>query len=109
MTIDIAHPPLNEREAEAALDESLKKIRLSSSLRVLRIIHGFGSLGSPGAQKAIVKNWLETNRNKIISYINGEDLSTTNANVQVLLAECDLPASNDFLYPNGEITIVWVT
>ena len=109
MTIDIAHPPLSELQAIGLLDESLKKIRLSSSLRVLKIIHGFGTRGTPGTQKAIVTNWLATNRPTIISFIDGEDLSADNSNVQVMLAECDLPATNDFLYPNGEITIVWVT
>ena len=109
MTIDIAHPPLSERDAEALLDESLKKIRHSSSVRVMKIIHGLGALGTPGAQREIVKNWLGANRSKIISFIEGEDLSPANANVQVLLAECDIPPTNDFLYPNGEITIVWIT
>ncbi len=109
LTIDIAHPPLNEKDAEALLDASLKRIRHSSSFRVMKIIHGLGSLGTPGAQRAIVKNWLSVNRTKIISFIEGEELSAANANVQVLLAECDIPPTNDFLYPNGEITIVWIT
>lgn len=109
LTVDIAHPPLGEVEAGAMLDEALSKIRSSGSLRVMKIIHGYGALGTPAAQKAIVEDWLADNRSKYISSISGEELTSSNPEVQVLLAECDLPETNDFKYPNGEITIVWVT
>jgi hypothetical protein len=109
LTVDIAHPPLRDAEAVAALDDALRRIRASSSLRVMKIIHGYGALGTPAPLKGVVASWLGANQGKIISFINGEEISVTNPKVQVLLAECDIPASNDFLYPNGEITLVWVS
>ena len=109
LTVDIAHPPLDGGTTFAALDEALRKIRSSKTLRVMKIIHGFGALGVPAEQKEIVENWLHENRGKYISFIDGEELFSSSSKVQVLLAECDLPETNDFKYPNGEITIVWVT
>jgi hypothetical protein len=109
LTVDIAHPPLDEAKTFAMLDEALHKIRNSKTLRVMKIIHGYGALGVPAEQKEIVEEWLADNRAKYISYIDGEELISTSSKVQVLLAECDLPETNDFKYPNGEITIVWVT
>jgi len=109
LTVDIAHPPLDEMETFDVLDEALHKIRNSKTLRVLKIIHGYGALGVPAEQKEIVEDWLAENRGKFISFIDGEEISSTSSQVQVMLAECDLPETNDFKYPNGEITIVWVT
>ena len=109
MTIDIAHPPRAGADAETMLDEALIKIRLSSTLRVLKIIHGYGSHGSGGTLKTVVKNWIHTNKHKIILSIDGEHLSPSNANVQVLLAECDFSTNTEFLSPNEGITIVWIT
>jgi len=109
LTIDIAHPPMDEGKVSAMLDESLQRIRSSKTLRVMKIIHGYGALGVPAEQKGVVEQWLDQNRGKYISYIDGEELYSSNSKVQVLLAECDLPETNDFKYPNGEITIVWVT
>ncbi len=109
MTIDIAHPPLPGADAETMLDESLRKIRLSSNLRILKVIHGYGSQGQGGTLKTVTKNWIHKNKRRIISAIDGGDLSLMNPNVQVLLAECDLSAQKDFDVPNEGVTIVWVT
>jgi hypothetical protein len=109
MTVDIAHPALPARHAEEVLDESLRKVRLSPHLRVLKVIHGYGSHGTGGTLKTTVKNWIHKHRHEIISSIDGEDLTPLNAQVQVLAAECQLSLSKDLGAPNEGVTIVWIT
>lgn len=109
MTIDIAHPPQSGADAEEMLDEALKTVRLSKTLRVLKIIHGYGSRGSGGTLKTVVQNWVHTNKHKLILSIDGKDLSASNSNVQVMVAECDFSSTADFLSPNEGVTIVWIT
>ncbi|MBI1805410.1 MAG: Smr/MutS family protein [Ignavibacteriae bacterium] len=107
-TLDIAHPPLPGAEAEAVLDEALRKAHLSSSLRVIKIIHGFGSSGKGGTLKTLVRNWMYRQRARIKSSIPGEYLTPFNPVVQELAATLDLSISKDFGAPNEGITILWV-
>lgn len=109
MTVDIAHPPMRSEEAERLLDESLRKIRLSSHLRIMKIIHGYGSKGTGGALKTVVKNWVHQHHDNIISSIDGEQLTPFNPQVQVLSAECNMSPEKDLGAPNEGITIVWVS
>ena len=109
LTIDIAHPPLSSTEAETVLNQSLQEIRLSPKLRILKVIHGYGSQGTGGSLKTVVKNWIHTHHKSIISSIDGEELTPTNPQVQVLSAECDIMPGKDLGGPNEGITIVWVT
>ena len=109
MTVDVARLPLNGADAEAMLDESLKKIRHSPHLHILKVVHGDGSHGRGATLKTVVKNWIQKNQARIISSIDGAELSPTNPHVQVLLAECNLTGRTDFASPNEGITIVWVS
>src|SRR6266849_1258475 len=109
MTVDIAHPALPAEQAEEVLDESLRKIRLSPHLRVLKVIHGYGSHGAGGSLKTTVKNWVHRHRHEIISSIDGENLTPLNSQVQVLSAECQLSPEKDLGGPNDGVTIVWIT
>ena len=108
LTIDIAHPPLRGSDAESLLDDSLRKIRLSGTLRLLNIVHGYGSRGKGGTLKTVVKNWTHNNKQSIRLAIAGEDLSIMNHDVQRMIAECELADTKDFVTPNDGMTVVWV-
>lgn len=107
LTIDIAHPPLTSAEAEAVLDEAFRTIQLSSSLRVLKVIHGYGSHGKGGTLKTFVRNWAFTHRSRIREVIDGENLSPFNPTVQQLLSSLEIP-SGDIGSPNDGITVLWL-
>ena len=108
LTIDIAHPPLAGPEAEAMLDESLKRIKLSPTLRVLKIIHGYGSKGRGGSLKTLVKNWAYQRRNKIRISINGEDIDPFDQQTQMLASQCSFSITNDLGSATEGVTIIWV-
>ena len=108
LTIDIAHPPLDGTSAEDLLNESLKKVHLSSQLRVIKIIHGYGSSGRGGSLKTLAINWAYGNRNRIKCVIAGEGTDTFDADVLQLAQECDLSIRNDLGYANEGMTIIWV-
>jgi len=108
LTIDIAHPPLPAAEAEAVLDEALRKIQLSSSLRILKIVHGFGSSGRGGSLKTMARNWAFVHRTRFKTLIPGEDLSPFNPVIQELSAECEVAISADLGASNDGVTILWV-
>ncbi len=56
LTIDVAHPTRRPDEAEEDLLEAWSQVRNSSSLHILKIIHGYGSSGKGSATKELVRN-----------------------------------------------------
>ena len=108
VTLDIAHPPVTSDDAEIILEVELRKIRNSTSLRVLKIIHGYGSKGRGGTLKDVVRNWLYVNRNLVRCSIDGEQAKIFNNNIQEILKVCGHNVDTDLRSPNRGITIVWV-
>ena len=108
MTIDIAHPPLTGAQAEALLDDSLRMVNGSPLLRVLKVIHGYGSSGKGGSLRTVVGNWSYRNRNKIRASIAGESFSPFDGEAQHLGAECGTSVLSDIGPANRGMTIVWV-
>jgi len=106
--IDIAHPPCSGEEAENVLSVSLRKVQSSTHLRILKIIHGYGSGGRGGTLKTVVLNWAHANRARIKLIIDGQNINPFDASIQRLCSECHLTASKDLGEPNKGITIVWV-
>lgn len=90
------------------LDESLKRIELSRILRVLKVIHGYGSKGRGGTLKILVKNWTYQRRNKIKLFIDGENLDPFHPQAQMLASECGLSVTNDLGPATEGVTIIWV-
>ena len=105
LTLDIAHPPLRGAEAEAMLDQTFRSARLSSSIKIIKVIHGYGSSGKGGTLKTLVRNWGFTNRHRIKVAIEGENLSPFNPQVQTLVVECNLNSSQDLGIPSEGFTI----
>jgi hypothetical protein len=107
-TLDIAHPPVTSDDAEIILQTEIRKIKNSNSLRVLKIIHGYGSKGRGGTLKDVVRNWLYVNRNLFRAMIDGERANIFNNDIQEILRVCGQNADTDLRNANRGLTIVWV-
>jgi len=108
MTIDIAHPPLTPTAAEEQLESSLRSARLSPEVRVLRIIHGYGSSGRGGSLKTFAQNWLYRKRSTLRAVIAGEEVTPFDPRTQELAAECQLSVTADLGPATEGMTIAWV-
>lgn len=108
LTIDVAHPPRHPDAVERELRETLQKSRNSPSIRVLKVIHGYGSTGRGGTTRETVRNWGYVNRGRIRGVIHGEDYGLTDAEtVDLRQAVGDFP-DPDLGAQNGGITVFWI-
>ncbi|MGH7456599.1 MAG: hypothetical protein ACRENG_34945, partial [bacterium] len=71
--IDVGHPPRSAQQVENELAEALAKVRNSSTRRVIKAVHGYGSHGRGGSTKETVRNWAFQFRRRFRAVINGED------------------------------------
>ena len=108
LTIDVAHPPRHPADVEAELLHALNEVRHSSSLRILKIIHGYGSSGKGGNTKATVRNWLFLNKGKFIRVIDGEEYNVYNEFVQEMRTRVGMYDDGDLRSGNAGISVVWV-
>lgn len=108
LTIDVAHPPRHPDVVEQELLDAWSTVRNSSSLHILKIIHGHGSTGKGGSTKETVRNWMFRNRTKFRAMIDGEDYCMFNADVQEMREEVGQFGDSDLGNANPGITIVWV-
>jgi hypothetical protein len=107
-TIDVAHPFRHPDKVEEDLMQAWSQVRNSPSLRVLKIVHGYGSHGKGGATRECVRNWVFRNRSKFRTIINGEDYSLYSAMIVELRRELGDYQDHDLNAANGGITVVWV-
>jgi len=96
VTIDVAHPPMSADDAEAALDDLLRKSILGDRTHVIRVIHGFGSGGRGGSLKNAVRNWAYRRREKIGMVIPGEEYSPFMSEIQDFLKDTEGVRVADF-------------
>jgi hypothetical protein len=108
LTLDVAHPPRHPDVVERELTNALSNVRLSSTLRVLKIIHGHGSTGKGGSTKETVRNWTFRNRQRLRAIIEGEAYSLFNPDTQEMRAEVGQYGDADLDNSNPGITVVWV-
>lgn len=108
LTVDVAHPPRHPDVVEKELFDAVMKVKNSSSLRVLKIIHGHGSSGKGGSTKDVVRNWLFRNRGKLRAIIDGVNYSMFDADVQEMRTEVGQFDDGDLGNANPGITVVWV-
>lgn len=108
LTIDVAHPPRHPDAVESELLEAWSKVRNSSSLRILKVIHGHGSTGRGGSTKEVVRNWAFRNRNKLKGVVEGEQYSMFDAVVQEMRTEVGQYTDGDLQKQNPGITLLWI-
>ncbi|MBM2839726.1 MAG: hypothetical protein HW412_254 [Bacteroidetes bacterium] len=108
LTIDVAHPPRHPDSVEEELLHAWSQVRNSPDLRVLKIIHGYGSSGKGGSTKEAVRNWTFRNRHKFKTVVDGEDYDLYDATTAVMRTEVGPYNDSDLGAANAGITIVWV-
>jgi hypothetical protein len=107
-TVDIAHPPRHPDRVEEELLEAWSHVRNSSTLRVLKIVHGYGSHGKGSSTKLLARNWVFTNRLKFRGTIDGEHYTLHDATTAGLRKELGSFDDPDMNAGNPGIVIVWV-
>ncbi len=107
-TIDVAHPRRQPKQVEEELDAALSKVRSHSTLRAVKVIHGYGSTGKGGATKETVKNWAYQRRKHLRTTIAGEDYDLFNDDTQEMRNECGQMDDPDRGAGNPGVTILWV-
>lgn len=108
LTIDVAHPRRGPKQVEDELDAALSKVRNHSTLRAVKVIHGYGSSGKGGATKETVKNWAYQRRRRLRAVIAGEDYDLFDDDVQELRDECGQMDDPDLGAGNPGVTVLWV-
>jgi hypothetical protein len=108
LVIDVGHPPRLPKQVEAELEAAFAKVRNSSTLRVIKVIHGYGSHGHGGRTKETVRNWAFQFRKRFRAVIDGEAYDIFDGDTQAMRSECGQLDDNDLGIGNAGITLIWV-
>lgn len=108
LTIDVAHPPRPADVVEYELLEAWTTVRNSSTLRVLKVIHGHGSSGKGGTTRDVVRTWAFVHRKHFKAVIAGEHYGLFNPDVQEMRLEVGQYHDTDLQQANPGITVIWV-
>lgn len=107
-TIDVAHPPRHPDKVEEDLLQGWMHVRNSSTLRLFKIVHGYGSHGHGGSTKDHARNWVFQNRLKFRQIIDGENYTLHNAAIAELRKELGQFEDSDLNAANPGIIVIWV-
>lgn len=88
--------------------DALAAVTGSAHVRVLKIIHGYGSTGRGGSTRAAVLNWLYTKRGRVKAVIEGESYGLFDDTTRALRKDVGMYSDPDLDAGNRGITIVWV-
>lgn len=108
LVIDVGHPPRPPQQVENALAEALAKVRCSSTIRAIKVIHGYGSHGRGGSTKETVRNWTFQFRRRFRAVINGEDYDIFDDDSQAMRQVCGQISDSDLGMANAGMTLIWV-
>ena len=108
LTIDVAHPRRRPEEIESALLDAWETVRNSPALRIVKIIHGYGSGGKGGATRELVRNWAFRHRGRFRGLFHGEDYTLHSPATLELRKEIGQYPDSDLTMANPGITIIWV-
>jgi hypothetical protein len=108
LTIDVAHPPRRPDGVEEELLNAWSEVRNSSTLRIVKIIHGYGSKGKGGSTRDVVRNWVFSHKERLRETIDGENYSMHDRTTAAMRMEVGLYNDSDLGAANAGITLVWV-
>jgi hypothetical protein len=106
--LDVAHPPRPAARVEEELLDVWQRVRNSPSLRLIKVVHGYGSSGKGGTGRETVRNWAFRNRRRLRSVIEGEHYAIGDAATEDLLGEVGPLGDADLNAGNRGITLLWV-
>ncbi len=107
-SLDLAHPAPAPAVVEQELEAAMGLVRRSEHLRVIKVIHGYGSTGRGGATRETVRNWAYRRRAHLRGVIEGERYEYSDPLTRELLLEIGSPGDPDLDARNPGITILWV-
>jgi len=103
LTVDVGHPPRKPDQVEYQLEETFSQVRNSSTLCIMKIIHG-----QSGKTKQIVRNWAHNKRRYLRRIIYGENYTIFDERTQEMRDEAGQFPDADLEASNSGITILWV-
>ena len=107
LSLDVAHPRRHPALVEDLLLEALTSVRNSSLHRALKVIHGYGSSGTGGSTRVVVRNWL-SRRKGLRAVIEGERYGVLDPDTRAMREAIGPVADPDIDRANPGVTIVWV-
>jgi hypothetical protein len=107
-TVDLAHPPRHPDRVEEDLQSAWQNVRNSPSLRLLKVIHGYGSSGKGGSTLTVTRNWAYTQRTRFRAIIPGEDYTLFHPSTQELRKELGPFDDPDLAHGNKGVLVIWV-
>jgi len=108
-------PVINLEQGFPTRDQACERLETAlvrarkNGVRVVKIIHGYGSTGAGGVLRYAVRNFLRQrkDRGEITLFVNGESWSSFDARSKDLLAKCpELVLDSDLGRANKGITLV---
>ena len=108
LVIDVAHPPRSAEAVEALLLDAWAEVRNSSTLRILKVVHGHGSSGKGGSTKEFVRNWAYRNRARFRAVIDGENYGLFDDTTRHLRKDAGSYEDSDLDVANPGITLIWI-
>lgn len=106
--LDVAHPPLRADTLDAVLDDAWGTVRNSPTLRILKVVHGYGSTGKGGTIRESTRNWAYRHRARFSAVIPGEAFSLFDETTRAMRDACGQFEDPDLHAANPGMTIVWV-
>ena len=106
--LDVAHPPLSQEVVEDLLLQAWTESRNSSAVRVVKVIHGYGSSGKGGSTREVVRNWASRMGSKLLGVVAGEDFSIYKPESQALRQEVGGFDDLELEAGNKGVTYLWI-
>ncbi len=106
--VDVAHPPLPQGAVEELLFQIWMEARNTPDVRVIKVIHGYGSSGRGGMTQQVVRNWASKMRSKFRSVIDGERYSLYDPASQEMRRELGGFDDSELDAGNQGITYLWL-
>jgi hypothetical protein len=108
LIIDVAHPPRPPEAVEQALNDALDAVQRSSTLRIIKVVHGYGSSGRGGSTLQTVRNWGYNARKRMREIIPGEEYTIFDSRTQQIRGQVEEFSDEDLGAANRGVTLFWV-
>ena len=97
-----------QEAVEDLLMHAWMETRNSDRVRVLKVIHGYGSSGKGGQTLLIVRNWASRMKGRLRAVIDGEDFSIYSAETRAMRREVGEIDDAELDAGNRGVTYLWI-